>query len=97
MSHNVPPTFTHATATTTVVSTYTEFHTIVTRVRTCQRSQKVDSIAREGIRHSGLINRRAADDRANNLNILDLLRVHRMGVIRQYDEVRQLARRDGPF
>src|SRR5205823_5836982 len=42
-----------------------------------------------------LKDRRAADDRANDLNVLDLVRAHGMRIVGQQNEIRQLARGDG--
>src|SRR5439155_15245118 len=46
---------------------------------------------------SGLIDRLAACHGPDDRDVLDLVLVHRMRIIRQDDEVRELPRRDGPF
>src|SRR5436190_10366886 len=48
-------------------------------------------------RDSRLIYRCAADDRADDLNVLDLFRVHRMRIVGQHDKVGQLAGGDRPL
>ena len=45
----------------------------------------------EGLR---LVSRAAAHDGAYDLNVFDLVRAHRVRIVGQHDEVRQLARRD---
>ena len=46
---------------------------------------------------SRLVNRLAAHHRAHDLEVLDLVLIHREKIVRQHDEVRQLARRDRSF
>src|SRR6185295_6573485 len=47
-----------------------------------------------GERSSRLINRVAADHRLDDLDVLDLLLVHGVRIVRQHDEIRELARHD---
>src|SRR6476620_4659824 len=49
------------------------------------------------LRESRLVHRGAPDDRANDPNVLDLVVGHRVRIVRQDDEVRQLAGSNRPL